>query len=81
MYYIRRKYYNLSKMSHPVRKGYLSHRRTAKAQASLHIHAVSLELLLLAPTLNGTRGNFREIALLRGCACGFEQDAIGTFSC
>ena len=51
--------YNL-KLGRFMRKGYLSYRLTAKAQASLHIHIVSPEPPLFPHTIQGTRGSFRQ---------------------
>ena len=45
-----------------MRKGSLSHRQTAKAQASLHIRAASPENSLFAHTIKGLRGSFRQRA-------------------
>ena len=59
--------------SRHMKKGYLSHRQTAKAQASLHIRAVSPEPLLFAHTIKGVRGSFRQTAIaLSGWTCAFE---------
>ena len=56
---------------------YLSHRRPAKAQASLHICAVSPEPSLFAHMMNGSRRRvrpkIRHLAPLDGCACVFEE--------
>ena len=49
-------------MSRHMRKRYLSHRQTVKAQASLHICAVSPEPSLFAHTVKGVRGSFRQRA-------------------
>ena len=52
---------------------YLSPMRAAKVQASLRIHAVSPEPLLLAHTSSEPRGTFRQkarsLASLNGWAC------------
>ena len=60
-------------MSQLMRLWYLSHRRLAKAQASLRIRVVSPEPPLLAHTSNEPRGTFRQkarsLALLNGWAC------------
>ena len=56
---------------------YLSHRRPAKAQASLHIHAVLPEPSLFAHMKYGSRWrvqpNIRNLAPLDGCPCMFEE--------
>ena len=55
---------------------YLSPMRAAKVQASLRIHAVSPEPLLLAHTTSESRGTFRQkirsLAPLNGWACTLE---------
>ena len=45
-----------------TRNGYLSSRQTTKAQVSLPIHAVSPEHSLLAHTIKGLRGSFKQRA-------------------
>ena len=62
-------------MSQPMRLWYLSHRRRAKAQASLRIHAVSPEPSLFAHIKYGSRR--RDLAPLDGCACAFEEWVYG----
>ena len=56
---------------------YLSHRRPAKAQASLRIRAVSPEPSLFAHMEYGSRRRVRSkikhLAPLHGCACAFEE--------
>ena len=65
------------KMSQLMRLWYLSHRRPAKAQASLRIHAVSPEPSLFAHMKYGSRQKVRpknrHLAPLDGCACAFEK--------
>ena len=60
---------------------YLSHRRPAKAQASLRIRAVSQEPSLFAHMKYGSRGSvrskIRHLAPLVGCACIFEKWIYG----
>ena len=60
-----------------MRLWYLSHRRPAKAQASLRIHADSPEPLLFAHMKYGIRRRVRQkikdLAPLDGCACVFEE--------
>ena len=60
-----------------MRLWYLSHRRTAKAQVSLRIHAVSPEPSLFAHMKYGSRQRvrpkIRHLASLDGCACAFEE--------
>ena len=57
---------------------YLSHRRLAKAQASLHIHAVSPERSLFAHMKYGSRRRFRpkirHLAPLDGCAACLKNE-------
>ena len=64
-----------------MRLWYLSHRRPAKAQASLHICAVSPEPSLFAHMKYGSRQKFkpkiRHLAPLDGCACAFEELVYG----
>ena len=66
-----------TKMSQLMRLRYLSHRRTAKAQASLHIRAVSPEPLLFAhmkyESRLKVRPKIRHLAPLDGSACMFEE--------
>ena len=68
-------------LSQLMRLWYLSHRQPAKAQASLHIQAVSPELLLFAHMKYGSRRRVRpkiwHLAPLDGCACAFEQWVYG----
>ena len=65
-------------MGQLMRLWYLSHRRPAKAQASLRIHAVSPEPSLFAHMKYGSRRRdrpkIRHLAPLDGCACAFEGD-------
>ena len=60
---------------------YLSHRRPAKAQASLRIRAVSSEPSLFAQMKYGSRRRvqqkIRHLAPLDGCACAFEEWVYG----
>ena len=60
-----------------MRLWYLSHRRPAKAQASLHIRAVSPEPSLFAHMKHGSRRSvgpeIRHLAPHDGCACAFEE--------
>ena len=60
---------------------YLPHRRPAKAQASLHIRAVSPEPSLFAHMKNGGRRmvwpKIRHLAQLDGFACAFEEWVYG----
>ena len=64
-----------------MRLWYLSHRRPAKAQASLRIRAVSPEPSLFAHMKYGSRRRvrpkFRHLAPLDGCACAFEEGVYG----
>ena len=64
-------------MSQLMRLWYLSHRRPAKVQASLHIRAVSPEPSLSAYMKYGSRRRvrpkIRHLARLDGCACAFEE--------
>ena len=59
----------------------LSHRRPAKAQASLRIRALSPEPSLFANMKYGSRRrvrpNIRHLAPLDGCACAFEEWVYG----
>ena len=68
-------------MSQLMRLWYLSHRRPAKAQASLHIHAVLQEPSLFACMKYGNRRRvrpkIRHLASLEGCACAFEEWVYG----
>ena len=63
-------------MSRHMWKGYISHRQTAKAQASLRIRAVSPKPSLFSHTIKGHRGSFRQratsVILLSGRACAFK---------
>ena len=62
---------------------YFSHRRPAKAHASLLIRAVSPEPLLFALMKYGSKGRLlnrpkiRHLVSLDGCACAFEQCVYG----
>ena len=60
-----------------MRLWYLSHRRAAKAQASLRVRAVSPDPSLLAYMKYGSRQRIqpkiRHLAPLDGCACAFEE--------
>ena len=60
---------------------YLSHRRTAKAQARLRNRAVSPEPSLFAHMKyegrRRFRPNMRRVAPLVGCACAFEEGVYG----
>ena len=60
-----------------MRLWYLSHRRPAKAHASLRIRAVSPEASLFAHIKYGgrlkVRPNIRHLASLNGCVCAFEE--------
>ena len=64
-------------LSQLMRFWYLSHKRPAKAQASLRIHAVSPEPLLSAHMKYGSRQGvqpkMRHLAPLDGCTCTFEE--------
>ena len=64
-------------LSQLMRLWYLSHRRPAKAQASLRIHAVSPEPSLFALIKYGSRRRVRpeikHLVPLDGCACPFEK--------
>ena len=66
-----------AKMSQLMRLWYLSHRRPAKAQASLRIRAVSPEPSLFAHMKYGNRRRvrpkMRHLAPLDACACAFEE--------
>ena len=69
--------YFVHKLSHVMRLWYLSHRRPAKVQASLCIHAVSPEPSLFANMKYGSRQRvqpkIRHLTALDGCACAFEE--------
>ena len=58
-------------------KGYLSHKRTVKAQARRHIDTVSPEPSLLTHTIQGNGGSFiqrtRDLVPLDSCKCAFER--------
>ena len=64
-----------------MRLWYLSHRRSAKAQASLRIRVVSPEQSLFALMKYGSsrrvRPKIRHLAPLDGCACAFEERVYG----
>ena len=64
-------------LSQLMRLWYLSHKRPAKARASLRIRAVSPEPSLFADTKYGSslrvRQKFRQLAPLYGGACAFEE--------
>ena len=64
-------------LSQLMRLWYSSHRRPAKAQVSLHIHAVLPEPLLFVDMKYGSRGRvqlkIRHLTPLDGCACAFED--------
>ena len=68
-------------LSQLMRFWYLSHRRTAKAQASLRFRAVSPEPLLFAHMKYGSRRRvrpkIRHPTPLDGCACAFEEWVYG----
>ena len=68
-------------MSQLMRLWYLLHRRPAKAQASLHIRAVSQEPSLFAHIKYGSRRRvrpkIRDLAPLDGCAYAFEKWVYG----
>ena len=70
-----------SHLSQLMRLWYLSHRRPAKAQASLRIRVVSPKPLLFAHMKYGSRRrvrpNIRHRASLNGCACSFEEWVYG----
>ena len=70
-----------NKMRQLMRLSYLSHRRPAKAQASLRIHAVSPEPSLFAHMKYGSRQRvrlkIRHLAPLDGWACAFEEWVYG----
>ena len=53
-----------------MRKGYLSHKRPAKAQASLRISAASPEPLLLTDMKDN---KCMPVAQIGDCACAFEE--------
>ena len=67
----------VNNLSQLMRLWYLSHRRPAKAQASLRIRAVSPEPSLLGHMNYGSRRrvrpNIRHLAPLDGCACVFQE--------
>ena len=60
-----------------MRLWYFSHKRPAKAQASLRIRVVSSERMLIAHMKYGRRQSvqpkIRHLAPLNGCACAFEE--------
>ena len=64
-----------------LRFWYLSHKRSAKAQASLRIRAVSPEPSLFVHMNYGSRRRvrpkIRHLASLDGCACAFEDSVYG----
>ena len=64
-----------------MRLWYLSHRRPAKAQASLRIHAVSPQPSLFAHMKYGSRRRIRpkirHLASLDGCTCVFKEWVYG----
>ena len=65
-------------MSQPMRLWYLSHRRSAKIQASLRIRAVSIEPSLFAHMHYGrkqqrVRPKIRHLTPLHGCSYAFEE--------
>ena len=68
-------------MSQLIRLCYLSHRRPAKAQASLCIRTVSPEPSLFAHMKYGSRWRvwpkIRHLAPLNGCTCMFEKWVYG----
>ena len=72
---------NINQLSQLMRLWYLSHRRPAKAQASLRMCAVSPETSLFANMKYGSRRRgrpkIRHLAPLDGCACAFEEWAYG----
>ena len=69
------------KMSQLMKLWYLSHRRPAKAQASLRICAVSPEPSLFAHIKYGSkrmvRRKIRHLASVDDCACTFEKWVYG----
>ena len=73
--------YTFKYLSQLMRLWYLSHRRPAKAQASLCIRAVSPEPSLFAHTKFERRRSFqrkiRHLAPLDVCACAFEELVYG----
>ena len=79
--YFRNVWCTFSYLSQLMGLWYLSHRRPAKAQASLHIRAVSPEPLLFAHIKYGSRQRvrpkIRHLASLEGCACAFEVWVYG----
>ena len=65
-------------MSQLMKLWYLSRRQLAKAPASLHIRAVSLELSLFAYMKYGSRWRVNEnLAPLDKCAFAFEEWVYG----
>ena len=68
-----------------MRFWYLSHRRPAKAEASLRIRAVSPEPSLFANMKNGSIGRVRpknrHLVPLDGCAYVFENDFTEDKTC
>ena len=68
-------------MGQLMRLCYLSHRRPAKAQASLRIRAVSPEPSLFAHMKYGSRRRVRQkiryLDPLDDCACAFEECVYG----
>ena len=63
-----------------MRLRYLSHKRPAKAQASLRVRAISPEPSLFAHMKYGSRGRvrpkIRHLAPVDGCACAFEETVV-----
>ena len=78
---IQSKYWLTGNLSQLMRLWYLSHRRPAKAQASLRIRAVSPEPSLFAHIKYGSRRRIRikirHLAPLDGCTCAFEEWVYG----
>ena len=74
-------WHRFREMSKLKRLWYLSHRRPAKAQASLRIRAVSPEPSLFAHTKYGSRRRvrpkIRHLAPLDGCAFVFKEWSYG----
>ena len=70
-----------NEMSQLMRLWYLSHRRPAKAQASLRIRADSPEPSLFAHMKFGSRQSvrpkIRHLVPLDGCACAIEERVYG----
>ena len=70
-----------NQMSQHMTFWHLSHRRQAKAEASLRIRAVSPEPSLFAHMIYGSRQrvgtNIRHLAPLDGCPCAFEEWVYG----